>query len=66
MQGCAGSFIGWALTSVISQPQGRPPTLAAARSSPVNIATTPGAFSAWSFLIALTFACACGERTKQA
>ena len=27
-QGCAGSFIGWPLTSVISQPQGRPPTVA--------------------------------------
>ena len=29
-QGCGGSFIGWPLTSVISQPQGRPPTLALA------------------------------------
>jgi hypothetical protein len=54
------------LTSVISHPQGRPLTLAAARSSPVKIATTPGAFSALSFLIDLIFACACGERKKQA
>src|SRR5216684_1669077 len=28
--GYGGSFIGWPLTSVISQPQGRPPTFAAA------------------------------------
>src|SRR5436309_15313175 len=41
--GYGGSFIGWPLTSVISQPQGRPPTFAAARSAPVNTATTPGA-----------------------
>ncbi len=51
---------------VMSQPQGRPLTLAPARSSPVNTAMTPGALSALSFLIDLILACACGERTKYA
>ena len=46
--GVGGSFIGLPLTSVISQPHGRPPTLAAARSSPVYTASTPGAFFAFS------------------
>jgi hypothetical protein len=50
----------------MSQPQGSPPTLAVATSSPVKIATTPGALSALSLRIVLIFACACGERRKYA
>src|SRR3954468_2775802 len=50
----------------MSQPQGRAPTLAAARSAPVNTASTPGAFFAWAVLIEPSTACACGERTNAA
>jgi len=49
---------------VMSQPHGRPATLAAARSSLVNTASTPGALSALSLLMRLMVACAWGERTK--
>ena len=41
--GCGGSFIGVPSLLWISQPHGRPPTLASARSAPVKIRTTPGA-----------------------
>jgi hypothetical protein len=63
--GCGGSFIGLPSLLWISQPQGRPPTLASARSAPVKTATTPGAASAGAVSIAFTSrACACGERRK--
>ncbi|MCY1224097.1 hypothetical protein D9M72_362420 [compost metagenome] len=64
--GCGGSFIGEPSMLWISQPQGRPPTLSAARSSPVSTAITPGAASASVLSIERMRACACGERRKYA
>jgi hypothetical protein len=49
---------------VISQPQGRPPTLASARSAPVKIFSTPGGLGGGQ-VDALMRACACGLRRKQ-
>src|SRR5262245_2652641 len=50
----------------MSHPQGSPPTLAAARSSPVYTPTTPGAERACAVLLLLIRAWACGERKKKA
>jgi len=64
--GCGGSFIGEPSLLWISQPHGRPPTLASARSAPVKMRTTPGDFSAASRLMDLMRACAYGERRNAA
>jgi hypothetical protein len=50
----------------ISQPHGRPPTFASARSWPVKMRITPGAAFAASRLIDLMRACACGDRRNAA
>jgi hypothetical protein len=50
----------------IIQPQIRPPTLSAARSSPVKIPTTPGIARAAPASMLRIAACACGERRKYA
>src|SRR3954464_5912426 len=62
--GCGGSFIGWPVTSVMSQPQGRPPTLASAKSWPVKMPSTPLACFAFSREIFFILAWACGDRTN--
>ncbi|MNX92811.1 hypothetical protein D3C86_1249650 [compost metagenome] len=64
--GWGGSFIGVPSMLWISQPQGRPPTLSAAISSPVSTAITPGEASASVLSTERMRAWACGERTKQA
>ena len=48
----------------IFHPAIRPPILSLAKSSPVNIFTTPGALEAFDMLTFDIVALACGERTK--
>jgi hypothetical protein len=64
--GCGPAFIGVPSFEWIIQPQMRPPTLSAARSSPVKMASTPGFAFAALASIERILACACGERRKTA
>ena len=62
--GAAPAFIGVPSLEWIIQPQISPPTLSAARSSPVSTASTPGFAFAAAVSIERMVACACGERRK--
>jgi hypothetical protein len=62
--GCGPAFIGEPSLEWIIQPQIRPPMPSCLTSSPVNTATTPGAFAAADTSIPSMVAWACGERTK--
>ena len=60
--GCFGSFIGWPLRSVTSQPQGTPPT--PSKSFAVKTLSTPGIAAAAAVSSVRMRPCATSERRK--
>ena len=60
--GVLGSFIGVPSMLLMSQPQGKPPTVL--KCSPVKMPSTPSALAAAPVLSDLIFAWACGLRKK--